>query len=90
MVKMNQKGKKTSKSLTSIFCANNLPETQENLEICDGTKFERRGVRISEVMGRGIFWRRMTQKTTTVTLIPEVHLPDPPGGGSSTTLGVYK
>jgi len=71
-----------------------LPETQEHLEICDGTKFERRGVRVSEVMGRVIFWRRMTQKmtqkTATVTSTPEVHLPDAPSGGSSTTLGVYK
>ena len=32
----------------------------------------------------------MTQKTATVTSIPEVHLPDATGGGSSTTLGVYK
>ena len=69
-------------------------ETQDHLEICDGTKFERRGVRVSEVMGRVIFWRRMTQKmtqkTATVTSTPEVHLPDAPSGGSSTTLGVYK
>ena len=46
------------------------------------------------MMGRVIFWRRMTQKmtqkTATVTLTPEVHLPDAPSGGSSTTLGVYK
>ena len=89
MVKMNQKGKKPSESLTCRFCANDLPETQEHLEICEGTKFERRGVRISEVMGRVIFWRRitqkmtqkMTQKTATVTS-PEVHLPDAPCGGS--------
>ena len=31
----------------------------------------------------------MTQKTATVTSIPEVHLPDAPGGGSLTTLGVF-
>ena len=71
-----------------------MPETQEHLEICDGTKFERRGVRVIEVMGRVMFWRRMTQKmsqkTATVTSIPEVHLPDAPGGGSSKTRGVYK
>ena len=86
MVKMNQKGKKSPEGLTCRFCENNLPETQEHLEICDGTKFERRGVRVSEVMGRVIFWRRMTQKmtqkTATVTSIPEVHLPDAPCGGS--------
>ena len=53
--------------------------------MCMGTEFERRGVRISEVMGRVIFWRRMmkkmTQKTATVTS-SEVHLPDAPRGGS--------
>ena len=71
-----------------------MPEIQEHLEICDGTKFERRGVRISEVMGRVIFLRRktqkMTQKTATVTSTPEVNLPDAPSGGSSTALSVYK
>ena len=84
LVKMNQKGNKPSESLTCRFCTNNLPETQEHLEMCEGTKFERRGVRISEVMGRVIFWRRMmkkmTQKTATVTS-PEVRLPDAPCGG---------
>ena len=85
MVKMNQKGNKPSESLTCRFCADNVQETQEHLEMCTGTEFERRGVRISEVMGRVIFWRRMmkkmTQKTATVTS-PEVHLPDAPRGGS--------
>ena len=84
LVKMNQKGNKPSESLTCRFCTNNLPETQEHLEMCEGTKFERRGVRISEVMGRVIFWRRMmkkiTQKTATVTS-QEVRLPDAPCGG---------
>ena len=70
--------------------ANDLSESQEHLESCDGTKFERRGKMVSEVMGRVIFWRRMTQKTATVTSIPEVYLSNAPGGGSSTTLGVYK
>ena len=40
MITMNQKGKKTSESLTCRFCTNNLPETQKHLEICDGTMFE--------------------------------------------------
>ena len=35
--------------------------------MCEGTKFERRGVRISEVMGRVIFWRRMMKKMTQKT-----------------------
>ena len=89
MVRMNQKGKKPFESLTCRFCTIGVPETQEHLEICDGTKFERRGLRVSDVMGRVIFWRRMTQKmekknekTATVTSRPEVHLPDAPCGGS--------
>ena len=90
MVRMNQKGKKTPESLTCRFCKNDLPETQEHLEICDGTKFERRGVKVSEAMGRVIFWRRMTQKMTQKTFFPEGHFPAGPCGGSSTTLGVYK
>ena len=94
MVKMKQKGKRTSESVTCISCANDLPETLEHLNICHGTVFERMGVKVSEVMGRVIFWRRMTQKMTqkmaTVTSTPEVHLPDAPSGGSSNTLGVYK
>ena len=94
MVKMKQKGKKTPEILTYRFCKNDLPETQEHLEICEGTKFERRRVRVSEVMAWVIFWRRMTQKmtqkTATVTSTPEIHLHDVPSGGSSTTLGVYK
>ena len=60
-------------------------ETQEYLEICEGTKFERRRLRLSDVMGRETFWRRMTVKMTqmpTVTSRPEVHLPDAPCGGS--------
>ena len=81
-------------SKTCRSCTNDLPEIQEHLEICDGTKFERRGVRVSEVMGRVIFWRRMTQKmtqkTTTVTSLPEGHLPCAPSGEFSTTLGVSK
>ena len=74
---MNQKGNKPSESLTCRFCANNEPETQEHLEMCTETEFERRGVRINEVMGRVIFWRRMMKKMT-----QKVHLPDAPRGGS--------
>ena len=40
MVKMNQKDKRTSESLTCRFCASNLPKSQEHFKIFDGTKFE--------------------------------------------------
>ena len=49
------------------------------------TKSERRDVRFSEVMGRVIFWKRMTQKMaqkTAAVTSPEVHVPDAPCGGS--------
>ena len=85
MVKMNQKGKRSYECLTCRFCNSNVLETQEHLEICEGTKFERRGLRLSDVMGRVTFWRRMTVKMTqmaTATSRPEVHLPDAPCGGS--------
>ena len=42
-------------------------------------------MKVSELMGR--MTQKMTQKTYTVTLTPEAHLPDAPGGVSSTTLG---
>ena len=41
------------KLLELILKANKYIHTY--LEICDGTKFERRGVRVSEVMGRLFF-----------------------------------
>ena len=86
MVKMNQKGKRSYECLTCRFCNSNVLETQEHLEICEGTKFERRGLRLSDVMGRVIYWRKMTVKImtqmATATSIPEVHLPDAPCGGS--------
>ena len=89
MVKTNQKGKKPSESLTCIFCVNDLLENQEHSKNFDGTKFERKGVRVIESQtGREIFWSRMTQmmtqkitqKTANVTSIPEVHLPEAPCG----------
>ena len=64
LVKRNQKGEKTPESLTCRFFVTESPETQEHLEICDGTKVESREVRVSEMMGRVIFWRRMTQEMT--------------------------
>ena len=45
----------------------NHNQTLEHFEICDGTEFEKRGLKDSDVMGRVIFWRmkqKMTQKPT--------------------------
>ena len=51
------------------------------MAIYDGTKLGRSGVRVNKVMGRGIFWRRITQKrtqkmtkkTAEVSSIPKAH-----------------
>ena len=62
----------------------NHNQTLEHFEICDGTEFEKRGLKDSDVMGRVIFWRmkqKMTQKTTSVAYRSEVHLPDAPCRG---------
>ena len=69
MVKMNQKGKISYECLTCRFCNSNVLETQEHLEICEGTKFERRGLRLGDVMGRVTFWRRMTVKMTQMATV---------------------
>ena len=52
------------------LCTANVNESQEHLEKCEGTAFERRGLRGLEV-GHWrdvlLFWRRMTVKMATVT-----------------------
>ena len=45
----------------------NRYETQEHLELCDGTAFERKGLDLSDWRGKLEFWRRMTKKMATVT-----------------------
>ena len=49
------------------FCSDMSDETQEHLELCDGTLFERRGLDLSDWRGKLEFWRRMTKKMATVT-----------------------
>ena len=46
----------------------NFEETQEHLEICGGTVFERRGLDMSTWKGVLHFWRRMTKKLATATM----------------------
>ena len=49
------------------LCSDMSDETQEHLELCDGTAFERRGLDLSDWRGKLEFWRRMTKKMATVT-----------------------
>ena len=65
-----------------------MPETQEHLEISDGTKFE---VQLGDWKGDFLDEDDAEDGSedcySTVTSIPDLHLPDVPGGGSSTNLG---
>ena len=59
--------KRSHTDLQCRFCNANVHETQEHLEMCEGTAYERRGL---GDLGRGwwkdllVFWRRMTVKLT--------------------------
>ena len=60
-VKMNAK-KSWKDNLTCRYCATGAQESQEHLEVCNGTEFERRGLGMESFMGKVTFWRRMTVK----------------------------
>ena len=49
------------------FCAQGSDETQEHLQLCGGTGFERRGLDLSDKRGLLDFWRRMKMKLAAVT-----------------------
>ena len=49
------------------LCSDTSDETQEHLELCDGTIFERRGLDLSDWRGKLDFWKRMTKKMAAVT-----------------------
>ena len=46
-------------------CSDMSYETQEHLELCDGTSVESRGLDLSDWRGKLEFWRRMTKKMAT-------------------------
>ena len=48
-------------------CAQCSDETQEHLQLCGGTSFERRGLDVSDKRGLLDFWRRMKMKLAAVT-----------------------
>ena len=49
------------------LCSSDSDETQEHLELCEGTRFERRGLDLSDWRGLLDFWRRMKIKLAAVT-----------------------
>ena len=49
------------------LCSQDSDETQEHLQFCEGTKFERRGLDLSDWRGLLDFWRRMKIKMAAVT-----------------------
>ena len=49
------------------LCSEGSDETQEHLQLCEGTRFERRGLDLSDWRGLLDFWRRMKIKLAAVT-----------------------
>ena len=49
------------------LCSEKSDETQEHLQLCEGTRFERRGLDLGDWRGLLDFWRRMTKKMAAVT-----------------------
>ena len=65
-VKINNKGSFQT-NLNCRFCDLETEETQEHLEECGGTRYERRGLNLSGWFGLVCFWRRMMKKISTTT-----------------------
>ena len=63
-VKMNHKG--SYNDLNCRFCKQNVQESQEHLEVCSETNYERRGLVLSDWEGKLGFWRRMNFKIAAV------------------------
>ena len=53
--------------LACRYCDLGDDESQEHLEMCGGTEFERRGLEMRNWRDRLLFWRRMTVKIAAVT-----------------------
>ena len=59
-VKMNCKSSYTD--LSCRQCGSETPESQEHLEVCMATGYERRGLDMSTKVGQLAFWKRMSMK----------------------------
>ena len=53
------------------LCLRDQEETQEHLQLCEGTVFERRGIDLSNWRGVLDFWRRMTKRMEEFTAVPK-------------------
>ena len=54
--------KRSYTDLSCRFCKEGAEESQEHLEVCAGTLFERRSQEMSKQKGKVVFWRRMNKK----------------------------
>ena len=54
-------------AFTNDWASLDSDETQEHLQLCEETKFERRGLDLSDWRGLLDFWRRMKIKMAAVT-----------------------
>ena len=63
-VKANAKG--SYADLSCRFCDSESTENQEHLEVCDGFRFERRGLKMDSLLGRLKFWGRASTKLAAV------------------------
>ena len=63
-VKANTKS--THSDLSCRYCNGESTENQEHLEVCDGFRFERRGLNMDSIGGKLTFWRRCGGKLTAV------------------------
>ena len=71
-VKINNKGS-FKDNLKCRFCDLDIEESQEHLEECGGTRYERRGLNLlSGWFGLVCFWRRMMKKISTMTTAADV------------------
>ena len=64
-VKVN--AKKSHEDLSCRFCSGNAEESQDHLQECSGTEFERRGLDLSRDWGMVNFWKRMMKKLAAVS-----------------------
>ena len=54
-------------NMSCRLCSQDSDETQEHLQLCEGTRFERRGLDLTDWRGLLDFWRRMKIKMAAVT-----------------------
>lgn len=58
--------KRSHADLSCRFCVSGPPEDQEHLEVCEGMRYERRGLDMQRRWGKLQFWRRCCTKLAAV------------------------